>query len=177
MLIENTYGNNNHNLRNHFKFVKSTYGKIKALGIIRFEQLRNNIIVTLSELLELTNILVSSIKRYNIFSYINYYSLLESVHLAVIDEGLIAYNPSIEVMKKREQEGEPIPKVYIPRKPHPNGLLAYILATYVKNPNSNEEDKKLPLIIDLLPRVKCDLSPFDAFTKFIDRYNITYLKD
>jgi hypothetical protein len=62
--------------------------------------------------------------------------------------------------KKREQEGEPIPKMYIPRKPHPNGLLVYLLATYVKNPNSNDEDKKLPLIINMLPRVKCDLSPF-----------------
>jgi len=45
----------------------------------------------------------------------------------VFDEQLVGYQPSPQVKKRAEQQGYPIPVVYIPRKPNPNGLLMYLV--------------------------------------------------
>ena len=37
MLIESTFGNDLKNMRDHFIFIKERYGKVKGLGIDRFE--------------------------------------------------------------------------------------------------------------------------------------------
>jgi hypothetical protein len=52
----------------------------------------------------------------------------------VVDESMFEYAPGHTAKLKAEQLGEPIPVVYIPRKPRPNGLLVYTAATYVAHP-------------------------------------------
>ncbi len=46
-------------------------------------------------------------------------------------------------------EGEPIPVMFIPRKPHPNGLLVYLAATPVQL-----GDRRVPFITDVMPHVR-----------------------
>ena len=70
--------------------------------------------------------------------------------------------------------GETIPVVFIPRKPHPNGLLLYLCATFINHPYENT---KLPYILDILPHLKsCDISPHSALNDFLKRYFI-FLKN
>ena len=40
ILMENTYGNDTTNIRDHHKKITKEYGKIKKLGQRRFEELR-----------------------------------------------------------------------------------------------------------------------------------------
>ena len=53
-------------------------------------------------------------------------------------------------MKEKARAGDPIPVQYIPRKPDPNGLLLYLLTTYVK---SNGHHQKLPFELDFFPHL------------------------
>ena len=79
------------------------------------------------------------------------------------------YQPKHATKQKAEQNGEPIPVVYILRKPHPNGLLEYLLVTYVNHPK--KRNKKLPYILDIIPHVKAgDSSPTEAVKEFMKRY-------
>jgi hypothetical protein len=90
------------------------------------------------------------------------------VKLCSIDESLIGYQPSEEVKKRNENQGHPIPVSYIPRKPHSNGLLNYILTTTVEHPMN---EKGLPYILDILPHLQQgDCSPHLALKKFLDRW-------
>ena len=85
-----------------------------------------------------------------------------------IDESLISYEPKQEAKNKAIAKGEPIPLMYIPRKPHPNGLLIYQLVTFVENPLSNE--KFLPFIVDMIPYLEAkDVSPTGALKTFFQR--------
>lgn len=70
--------------------------------------------------------------------------------LVVFDEQLSGYHPSKIVKDKARAAGDPIPVQYIPRKPDPNGLLLYLLATYVK---SNGQHQKLPYVLDFFPHL------------------------
>jgi hypothetical protein len=51
------------------------------------------------------------------------------VKVGINDEGLFPYQPAKETKAKAEALGEPIPTMYIPRKPHPNGLLVYMVSS------------------------------------------------
>lgn len=53
--------------------------------------------------------------------------------MAVFDEQVVGYQPSAKTKNKAEQAGHPIPVVYIPRKPHPNGLLFYVVCNGMKS--------------------------------------------
>lgn len=69
---------------------------------------------------------------------------------------------------KAESDGEPIPVTYIPRKPHPNGLLLYQLVTYVQHPAKS--DSVLPWILDICPHLQTnDCSAQDSVRYFIKR--------
>jgi len=50
MRVENTYGNDTHDLRVHFKRIKTRFGGIKKLGIDRFQLLRKCFDPTIEEL-------------------------------------------------------------------------------------------------------------------------------
>ena len=76
--------------------------------------------------------IISNSHKLIIFNHL--YRLTESVDIVTVDESMIDYQPSSEKKKKSENNGDPIPVVFIKRKPHPNGLLTYILASYVDHP-------------------------------------------
>lgn len=88
--------------------------------------------------------------------------------LITVDEHMNEYQPSKKIKERAESEGEPIPVVYIPRKPHPNGLLEYLYATYVENPVRN--DSVLPYIVDIKPHLQVgDVNPISAVLDFLPR--------
>jgi hypothetical protein len=119
VLIENTYGNNTIKLRSHFSMVSESCGGVKKLGMDRFQALWRAFNPSIDELRQIVDIL------HSVWS-----SFIENVSLVAVDETLVSYQP---FPKKQQAEslGEPIPVVYIPRKPHPNGLEAFLLASYV----------------------------------------------
>lgn len=41
------------------------------------------------------------------------------------DESMIGYQPGKQAKEAASAQGKPIPTRFIPRKPHPNGLLLY----------------------------------------------------
>ena len=70
--------------------------------------------------------------------------------MVTFDEQLTGYHPSKAVKEKAREAGDPIPVQYIPRKPDPNGLLLYLLSTYV---DSNGHQEKLPFVLDFFPHL------------------------
>ena len=64
--IENTFGNDVRSLRVHFNQMTDKFGPVKKIGQRRFETLRTDWNPNIDELQLLTEILVSSSKRYNI---------------------------------------------------------------------------------------------------------------
>jgi len=86
----------------------------------------------------------------------------------VVDEAVIAYQPSLASKIRAEKTGEPVPVVYIPRKPHPNGLEDFLLCTYVDNPA--REQGVLPYIIDIRPHLQVgDSAPANIVQDFMKR--------
>lgn len=88
--------------------------------------------------------------------------------MVTVDEHMNEYQPTKEIKSKADEDGEPIPVVYIPRKPHPNGLLEYILATYIDNPIRT--DSVLPYVVDIIPHLQVgDVSPVSSVIDFLSR--------
>jgi hypothetical protein len=81
------------------------------------------------------------------------------------DESLYSYQPRPETKKKKELEfKEPIPVVYIPRKPHPNGLLNWLCV-------SKSTATSLPYVIDMVPHLSFpQVSAQVALKIMIDRW-------
>ncbi len=100
--------------------------------------------------------------------FYNIISLIEKCFLCTFDELVMEYQPSAEVKAEAEQKGEPIPVTFIQRKPHPNGLLAYILATFLSHPKNPAS--KLPFIVDYFPHLKVDdIHTGNLLEKIIER--------
>ena len=68
ILIENTYGNEVRNIRDHFQKVFTIYGSVKALGERRFQMLFHAFDPSLEQLKQLTSMLSDAAKRYFISS-------------------------------------------------------------------------------------------------------------
>ncbi|MCL6558753.1 MAG: hypothetical protein K6U74_08090 [Firmicutes bacterium] len=121
----------------------------------------------------LSEILCGASKRYEkykriILSKIYYISLIQKVDIVVIDEHINAYQPRADIKKIAIERGEPIPVVFIPRKPHPNGLLAYITATYIKHPT--KKNAVLPYVLDIFYHLQTgDVNPFKAIYLFMNK--------
>jgi hypothetical protein len=47
---------------------------------------------------------------------------------------------------------ELIPIVYIPRKPHPNGFLLYLIVSFIHHPH--KQNSVIPVIIDIIPHLQ-----------------------
>ena len=140
LVMENTYSNSFTAIAVHFAHVKRELGSVRGLGLDRFSVLSNDCCPTAEELIQLSCIIEGSSK-----------SQLLRAKVVVIDESVIGYQPSEAVRTRSEREGTPIPVVYIPRKPHPNGLLCYLASTYVSDPNS---PGFLPFIVSMVPHVR-----------------------
>lgn len=96
-------------------------------------------------------------------------SFIREVSIVAIDEHMNAYQPSASTKAKAQTNGEPIPVVYIPRKPHPNGFLVYLLATFLQHPIKT--NRVIPYILDFIPHVQVgDIAPSKAFCSFLDRF-------
>ncbi len=81
----------------------------------------------------------------------------------VCDEIVYEYHPRKATKKKHEMNGDAIPVTYIPRKPHPNGLLNYKLAF--------KTAQGRPYVVDFEPYlISVGYSPIDAMAKMIDRW-------
>lgn len=92
------------------------------------------------------------------------------IHLVVLDEHLNKYKPDKTTKAKANAQGEPIPVQYIPRKPNPNGLLVYLLSTYVANPLYDSSN--LPFILDFEPHLTTgDSNPNEMVALFLNRWN------
>ena len=87
------------------------------------------------------------------------------------DELLIGYQSSKQVKERSETIGEPIPIVYIPRKPHPIGVLNYLLISFVDDPIKS--GKKRPEILDLQPHIKSgDTSLIEITSNLLNRWTL-----
>ena len=151
-MVENTFGNSNKDIHTHYKAIKQQYGKVKNLGLDRFTTLLSCFSPSIDQLSHISNLF------HDTFS-----SFINSIDMCVIDESLIGYEPKKQSKEKAETMGEPIPVVFIPRKPHPNGLLIYQATTFILDPVTNSH---LPFIIDLLHHLCQGLNSKNFFEKF-----------
>ena len=158
LLIESTYGNNNQNLREHFLEIQKKYGKIKGLGMDRFESLRRAFNPSISEIKQICDIL-----------HTVFHSHIDPIPVVTVDESVIAYQPSAQVKKQGDQSREPIPVVFLPRKPHPNGLETFLAVTPVDHPGKPR--RGLPYILDIHPHLRVgDCSPQQIVKLFMQRW-------
>jgi hypothetical protein len=96
---------------------------------------------------------------------------VSEVSVAVVDEALIGYQPGHVAKERAERRGAPIPVQYMPRKPHPNGLLLYMICTWIMNPAEVSTNRlpKLPFILDFHPHLTVgDSAPHDVLLDFLE---------
>jgi hypothetical protein len=154
--IENSYGNDTRNLREHYKNIKLQFGEIRGMGLDRFETLWRALNPSIEEIRQICDILHETFNNY-----------LDHVEVCVVDESVIGYQPGSKAKKEAESRGEPIPVVYIPRKPHPNGLEIFLVATSVEHPA--RQNKGLLFIVDMYPhRTRGDSNPQETFEFFMN---------
>jgi len=140
MAMENTWGNATRLMRDHFAVVKKEYGAVPGLGGDRFRFISAACNPTPDELQRISELLENAAKRQ-----------LEAVHVVAIDESVIGYNPRKATKEHAEEEGKPIPTVYMPRKPHPNGLECFLACTYVTNPANGKQE---PYVCSIVPHLR-----------------------
>ena len=81
----------------------------------------------------------------------------------------MAYQPSFAVKQKVLKNGDFIHVTFIPRKPHPNGLLAFLLASFIIHPL--QPNRRLPFILDFIPHLRVgDATTGNVFSQFRDRW-------
>lgn len=84
------------------------------------------------------------------------------------DEAVWDFRPSKKAKEAAEAARDPIPVVFIPRKPHPNGLLCYFIAVKMFNTN-------LPYVIDLEPHISFpQVGAQTALKNMIERWDYPY---
>lgn len=128
-----------------------------TIGYNRFKALRASFIPTQEDLLEAVQILRAS-----------WSSAIEPGSVVCFDEALWDFRPSKKAKEKAENRKDPIPVVYIPRKPHPNGLLCYFMGTKMFNTN-------LPYVFDLEPHIQFpQVGPQEALRNSIARWQYAY---
>jgi hypothetical protein len=81
-----------------------------------------------------------------------------------VDETLYSYQPDSKTKEAAAAAGDRIPLVYIPRKPHKNGLLVYHMAC-------KSEKTEQPYLLDIEPRLsEPSVSPREAFLAILKRW-------
>lgn len=160
MTIENTYGNDSTNIRDHFADVSAYFEKkgIMPFGLGReyFCFVLNSLTFEPEDIETLCQHLAKSSS-----------SQIIRVSTCAVDESLIAYKPSPEKKKRAEAEGEPISTVFIQRKPHKDGLLLYLACSYT---NLSPTSPKVPYIIAFYPHLR-EADQGDAFATLVQQVN------
>ena len=161
MMLESTWGNDTGNLKAHFAKIKNQLGSdYKIMGLNRFTMLKSSFYGSSLFLKK-----VSDVFRENTTKHIS------QVSVVVGDEAVLEYQPSPDSKKAHEHRGDPIPVVFIPRKPHPNGFLLYLLATYVEDPTG--EHSGSPHILDIIPHLSAgDTAPVATIKEFLNRWSL-----
>jgi hypothetical protein len=158
MMIENTWENDKRSLKKHFRDISEKYGSVKGMCLDRYLSLRSAFNPSIQEILDICGLLRQ------VFT-----SFVSGVQLLVIDEFVMAYQPRKKVKIAAEIQGEPISVVFIPRKPHPNGLEIFLATTPVDHPSSTQEH--LPFILDIIPHLKYgDNAPTDIVRSFMKNW-------
>jgi hypothetical protein len=114
ILLENTYENDKRDLRKLLKDIYQKFGSIRGLGMDRYTTLRSAFNPSIDEILAICSLLRTTFVEF-----------VDNVELAVVDESILAYQPSKKVKEMADTNGEPIPVAYIPRKLHPNELSSW----------------------------------------------------
>ena len=158
IMMENTYGNVFKDLPSHFAHIKKLIGGKIGIGSDRFRILTNSCCPTVDELIDIAQILNDTFR-----------TQIVTLSVAVIDESIISYQPSKLKKDKAEKSGNPIPIVFIPGKPHPNGLECFVASSYITDPNS---DGHFPFIVSLVPHVRIgDFTNCEAAIQIIRSWN------
>jgi hypothetical protein len=157
VLLEATYGNNTRDLKKHFAVIKKSIGGSFTMGVDRFGALKRAFYVSSEQLQLFAEEINSAAWGHVVFA---------SVKQVTADEGVIGYQPSKEKKAIAEAKGDPIPVVYMPRKPHPNGLEFMLLMTFIRHSGYD-----LPYMLDILPHLAAqDCNPPDIIKQFVERY-------
>ena len=130
-------------------------GYENLVGHKRFQALMTCYVFSNEEMDELVNLLM-----------FNSRAVWSDVVDAAYDEMLIPnQKPSNEKRSQMQEAGDPIPHHYIPRKPHPNGLLAWVLAT-------KSSLTRLPFCLWIVPDYGCPtVSARDGLRKVMAQWD------
>ena len=97
------------------------------------------------------------------------YWTLEDYAAVSVDELLDAYRVTPDVKQRATELGEPIPTVYIPRKPHKNGFLFYLACTKNSALTARSRNHSNPYILSMLVHSRFPVpTAMGALLKFID---------
>jgi hypothetical protein len=124
----------------------------KMMGFQRFEMLMRCLVPTNDELFQIFSVMRLAYRRCWV-----------GEGCVVLDETLYEYQPDAATQREFEMRLDPIPVVYIPRKPHPNGLLNYQLVAISSRSGQ-------PYVLDFEPRITLDVSPRSALFSLMSRW-------
>jgi hypothetical protein len=144
ILAENEYKKNTDiSLEDNFRSVRNNNNNLKdidnnslIMGVRRFLAIKRNIIPDNEAFDELIDIWTTQSKHW--------WTPGSNV---TVDESIFAYEVRKDTKTKLEKLKDPVPCHYIPSKPHPNGLFAFVEAT--KSFNTNQ-----PYVLDMLPHYR-----------------------
>lgn len=162
IILENTFGNSNTNLVDHFNEIVKN--KKIDYSFTRFRVINNSFSPSDTEIIDICKILSK-----------NNYELLSKIDIVTIDESIISYKPSSKTKKRKKNGFDEIPVYYIPRKPHSNGLLLYLSATSIE---SKTHLKKNPFILNFFPKLntKNSITTKIVLKKFMKYYPPSFNK-
>jgi hypothetical protein len=134
MLVENMWGNENKDCVENFTILKKK--EQFAMGHQRFFTLRKSIVPDNEIFDQLVSMWVLNSQKY----------WIPGPQISV-DESIYAYQVKSEMKEQYIEKKDPAPVHYVPRKPHPNGLFAWVAAT--KSDATNK-----PFVLDIIPHYK-----------------------
>lgn len=153
MMLENRITRTVHSIRGVLKKVREEEQSLSLLGLHRFEMIMRCLIPTTEEFLQLFSVMREANRR-----------CWTGEGLVVLDETLYEYQPSAETRSEFERNLDPIPVVFIPRKPHQHGLLNYQLVT-------RSSRTRLPYVIDFEPKITLEVTPRSAMFSIVSRWD------
>ncbi len=155
--IEFNSSKKNSTLDQVFRDLKNDNNGNLLFGLNRFKALRSCLIPDQEDLIEAIKIFRAS-----------WSNAIKPGSIICFDEALWDFRPNKNTKEEAEKRKDPIPVVFIPRKPHPNGLLCYFMGMKMFNTN-------LPYVFDLEPHISFpQVPPQQALRNCIERWQYPY---